>query len=280
MALLKPLHNFPLVRSRDIEEVREAMARVYSRPVLTSMGSADGFKATVNNCQIRSIHLAYATYGTDVELDFPAHGVFSQLFPIRGTGEVVRGRSSAALSPGASAIASAGAPHSVHLSADYEHLVMRVDVQSLIDKLRALTGAAIDEPLQIDLCQDFKHPAALMLLDYLPLLVATLTEACLPFPDWWVAQTEQFLTTLFLCGHRHNYSHLLENDVRDASLRQVRQVEEYVEANAQQVITLEDLAALTGVSVFSLFRAFKKHRDYSPLQFLARVRSRPGGTSR
>jgi transcriptional regulator GlxA family with amidase domain len=82
--------------------------------------------------------------------------------------------------------------------------------------------------------------------------------------------------TLFLCGHRHNYSHLLERQPPDASAQQ-RQAEAYIEANAQRTVTLEELAEVTGVSAFSLFSSFKKSRGYSPMTFAARLRAPRGG---
>jgi transcriptional regulator GlxA family with amidase domain len=112
-----------------------------------------------------------------------------------------------------------------------------------------------------------------MLRRYLPLLLSTLDQATPPFPDWWITQTEQFVITLVLCGHRHNYSHLLEQDMPDAGWRAVRRAEEYIEANAQRAITLEELAQATGVSTLTLFRSFKKYRGYSPTEFLSRLRA-------
>jgi len=82
--------------------------------------------------------------------------------------------------------------------------------------------------------------------------------------------------TLFLSGHRHNYSHLLEREAADAAPWQVRRAEEYIVENAHRAISLEELAEVAGVSAFSLFAAFKKHRGYSPREFVARIRAKHG----
>jgi hypothetical protein len=198
-----------------------------------------------------------------------------QLLPIRGAAEIVCGRTSSVLTRGIGAVVSSSAPYTMNYGPDYAHLVLRIDARALTEKLSALTGVPIGEPLRMSPQQDFRHPAAQILQRYLPLLVDTLNEGQAPFPDWWIAQTEQFLMTLFLCGHRHNYSHLLEGmEVQDAAPREVRQAENYIEANWQQAITLERLAEITEVSAFSLFSSFRKHRGYSPLEFAARLRSR------
>ena len=276
MSASKPLDNFSLVRSRNVEEVRDALARVYARPALVPRKGIEGFSATVNVCQLKDTALAYGAFGA-VRLEFPATDFFLQILPIRGAGELGHGSGPVALAPGVGAIVTADSPFKANFSSDYEQLVLRIKVEALARKLTALTGTAINKPLRLDVSKNSGYAAAHMLRGYLPLLARTLTTAVPPFPDWWVVQTEQLLMTLFLCGYRHNYSHLLERQVPIAAPPQVRRAEEYIEANQQRAVTLEELAEVTGVSVFSLFRSFRKHRGYSPLQFLAQVRSRHGG---
>ena len=114
----------------------------------------------------------------------------------------------------------------------------------------------------------------LTLCRYLPMLAEMLSESVSPLPTWWISQTEQLLMVMFLCGHRHNYSHLLEQEAPDCAPWQVRRAEDYIEANWQEGITLEALAEVTGVSGFSLFRSFRKTRGYSPFEYASEVRSK------
>ena len=274
----KPLNNFPLIHSSDVEQVRCSFAEIYSRPILDVRLRQDGFNAVINTCRLPNIALCYGSFGAAVDLDFPPSSVFTQLFPIRGNGELIVGDVSIGLTQSAAAVISPEKPHQTNMSADYEHVVLRIDGRALTEKLAAMTGATITEPLRIDPRQDSQQPAAQMLRQYLPLLVETISAADPPFPEWWVAHTEQFLMTLFLCGHRHNYSHLLEREPLGASIFQVRTAEEYMEANAERVVTLEELADVTGVSAFSLFRSFRKARGYSPREFGAQVRLRRGAS--
>ncbi len=272
----RPLHNFPLIHSRDVEETRSCVARIYTKPILVPAHGAEGFDSTINGCQFRNVGLFYLTYGVAVELEFPPASLFCQLLPIGGRGETTCGRSSFGLTPGAGPVLPPGVPHKSNISADYEHLVLRINARALADKLAAMTGVTLSEPLRMDAQQSGTHPAAQMLQQYIPLFVETLSQATPPLPDWWIAQTEQLVMTLFLCGHRHNYSHLLEQQHADAAPLQIRQAEEYIEANAQRTVTLEELAEITGVSAFGLFSSFKKYRGYSPSDFLSQVRSRRG----
>jgi len=271
-----PLDNFPLIRSRDVEAVRAALTRVYAEPKLTLARPDGWFDATVNECQLNAVKLCYARFGAALSVEFPAAEYFVQLIALRGKGEVISRNAQVAMVAGSSAAVSPGAGFQANYSDDYEYLVLKIDQQALTRNLVAMTGAALGEPLRTDPQVELARPVAKLLQQYLAALVDTLSGAHRPLPAWWVAQTEQLLMTMFLCGHRHNYRHLLEQDAADAAPWQVRRAEEYIEANWQQPITLEDLAAVTGVSALSLFRTYKRSRGCSPLQYAMRVRAKHG----
>jgi hypothetical protein len=274
----RPLDNFAVIRSRNVEEVRDAIARVYAKPALVpelvARRSVRQIDAIFNNCRLQNIELAYASFGGPLGFMFPASGFFSQLFPIHGKADAILDGRPRTASAGTGIVIGPDAPHRINYSADYEHLVLRINARVLTDKLAAMTGAVIDEPLHIDPQQEVRGPAAQMLGEYIPLLAEALSAATSAFSDLWIAQTEQLVMTLFLCGHRHNYSRLLEQEAADAAPREVRRAEEYIAAHAERAITLEELAEVTGISMLRLYGAFKKYRGYSPLAFQAQVRSR------
>jgi AraC-like protein len=269
-----PLDNFPVIRSRNIDEVCEAIGRFFARPLWATAPGGNLLDATINNCRLQNIALAYACYGAPLTLEYPSTSLFVQLFPVRGAAAINRGASSGTLRPGLGTLILPGAPYTMNYGAEYAHLVLRLDAPALTRKLAAMTGADIHEPLRVQVEQESRHPAAYMLKQYLPLVVETLSKAEPPYPDWWVLQTEQLLMTLFLCGHQHNYSHLLETEAPTAAPNQVRRAEEYIEANALRGVGLDELAAVTGASEFSLYRSFKHSRGYSPMEFAARQRAK------
>jgi hypothetical protein len=228
-----PLQNFPLIRSRNIEEVGEAIERIFAKPVLVPARGAGVLDTTINNCRLQAIGVTYRAFGTPIGQELPATEFVVLKLPMRGTGETTVGRTSIGVSPGIGGLIQSEAETKSSYSADYAHVVLQLSSRALTEKLAAMTGAAINQPLRMNPQQSFENPTARMLHQYLPLLVNTLNAAIPPFPDWWIAQTEQFLITLVLCGHRHNYSHLLEQDMPDAGRQAVSQAEEYIEANAR-----------------------------------------------
>lgn len=65
---------------------------------------------------------------------------------------------------------------------------------------------------------------------------------------------------------------LIADGARSVAPWPVRIVENYLEANWDRPVTIEEIARETGVGVRSLFLSFKKARGYSPMSFLLRVR--------
>jgi hypothetical protein len=237
---------------------------------------AESLNAVINNCRLQSVELAFGAFGTEVGLDFPTSGYVAQLFPLQGTAEIITGTKSIEVVAGSGFLLSSDAPHRFYFSADYAHLVLRVDARVLTDKLRSMMGAPLHQPLHIDTQGNANGPAARMLQQYLPLLIETISQNDPPFPGGWIAQTEQLLLTLLLCGCRHNYSNVLEQLASDVAPREVRLAERYIEANLQRPITLDELAEVVGTHTFGLFSAFKKYRGYSPLTFLTQARWKGG----
>lgn len=279
MDIASPLDNFPVVQTHDAEEAWHALSKVYVRPTVATIGPTGNFRAAINECRLQSVRISYSTYGTPLRFAFPNADCFVHMMPLAGSGELSTRNGALPLSTDIGATVSPDNGFESALSEDFECLYLKIDKQALTHKLIAMTGATVNEPLLVDPRLDPALPVAKVFHQYIPVLVETLSSADLPLPPWWVAQTEQLLMVMFLCAHQHNYSHLLEGGSAEAAPAQIRRAEEYIEANWQRAITLEELAEVSGVSAFSLFRSFKAMRGYSPLEFLDEVRARHGGVA-
>ena len=274
----RSLDRFPLVRTQSPEEMRAALEIVYTRPVLYLPGRTKKVDTVFNYYPMAAIRLSKVKYGLDLRLAYSDSDLVTQTFPVRGRGVATVDAFVGPLRPGQGIVISSGARVGLTLAANYEALLLLIKTQALTGKLSALTGATIKHPLRFDPVQDGRRPAANALRNHFFFLVDTLSTCDLPLKKAVLAEFEQTLVVMFLHANSHNYSHLLERDVPDAAPRQVRQAEEYMEANAWRAIALEELAEVTGVSALSLFQAFRRTRGYSPSRFLARLRSPLGST--
>lgn len=277
MTLVSHLDNHPFVHAQSLDEYCECAAKLYTEPRLAIAPKTVAFNATVNSFKFAHSSLSFAGYNATMQLEFPAVDQYLQLIPIRGTGEISSGNHTAIVTPDDCAIISPDHGYKANYSANREMLTLAIDAQALTAKLTALTGVHVNKPLHIELQQVRSAAVARSLREYVELLVDTISTADAQLPHWRIKQGEELVMSMLLCGYEHNYSYLLERDPLLAAERQVREVEEYIDANWQQPITLETLAEVSGVSAFDLCNTFQKIRGYSPLEFSARVRSTGSG---
>ncbi len=269
----QPLHRFLVVCTTKIGEMEEALGRIFSKPSIEINGQAEKFQASLYNCQLQHIGLTYEKC-TAARLNFPAANFFSQIFPIRGGGEIVVADTTVSVTPERGVVASPGMAIRSNFSVDYELLGMRIDPRALTKKLMAISGVPVVKALRMEPGQDFARPQARSLRNLLLFIVGEIdaTDACLHRTV--LAEWEQALMVAFLCGNRHNYSPLLEREPSAIAPWQVRRVEEYIEANWDRPIRMEDVAAVAGTSARSIFRAFRHSRGYSPMTFAKQIRLR------
>ncbi len=249
-----------------------ALARVYAKPALALDAGIKEVDVVLNHFQMKNSALGYTKYGIRMGLAYPESRFTLQTFPVRGRGETRVDDTESALNPQRGMTVTPGMSFAVKLNANYEHYLFVVDTQALANKLAAITGASINCPLRFNPIRDDTRPAAKALRDHFLFFVDQVGKAPVPLPDLVLEEFEQVLMVMFLHANAHNYDHLLARTPADIAPWQVRQAEEYIEANWQHAITMENLAQVTGVSVFGLFRSFRKGRGYSPLEFLSQVR--------
>ena len=87
-----------------------------------------------------------------------------------------------------------------------------------------------------------------------------------------LAELEQALLVAFLFTNENNFSRILEQNSLTIAPWQVRQAEEYIEANWQTGLTIESIAEAIGASARSIFSSFSQARGYSPMAFLKATR--------
>jgi hypothetical protein len=268
----RALDRFPLVRTRNSDEMCAALERVYAKPVLGFAAQTKEVDVAINYLLVDNIGLGNTKYGIGVSLIYPDSDVVMQTFPVAGRGEAAVDHCVGPLDRWHGVIVSPGMKFTVKLAQNYETLLLVIKPQALLSKLAAITGRSVNGPLRFDPLQDYSRPAAKALREHFLFLVE-MVGASAVLPKLLLAEYEETLAMMCLHANRHNHSHLLERPTADAALWQVRLAEEYIAAHSGRAVSIEELADATGVSALSLFRSFKRSRGYSPRQFMARLRS-------
>lgn len=268
------LDAYPLVRTDNIDELRVALARLVSNPVVQQVGRDRPLGAVQNYYRLNHIGVSYGRYGAAIHFQNPEPKIISQIYPIaQGAKVTVDGSAVVVDRDCAAAVSAHASEYSILNAAGYERLIMLVDEHAACAKLSALLGTSVSGPLALEPRHDLKAPLARNLRQNFMFLVSQL-NAGLALPALVLAEFEQTLMVMFLLANRHNYSHLLERAVRDGGERQVRAAEAHIEAHWDKALRLEELVAVTGLSARSLFQTSRKRRGYSPLDYLKQARLR------
>jgi AraC-like DNA-binding protein len=267
-----PLGNHRLVRTNSLDRMREALGRVYAQIRYEPLHRSSTFDIELNNYQLPHAGISYVRYGATIRLAFPETNLFTQKFPLRGSGEVSVAGKPIILTPESSEVSSPGTTYASTFDADYEHLILRLDPRALTQKLVALTGSPLRAPLQVKPAQTLASAKTRALRSMFMLVVREIGTAKPQLPAALLAQMQQTLMVSFLYANSHNYSELLEKRPTDVAPWQVFRAEEYIRENWNKPILIEDIAEATNASVRSIFRTFKRTRGYSPLAFAKQIR--------
>ena len=117
-----------------------------------------------------------------------------------------------------------------------------------------------------------QNPRLLYLRSAIEFLVGTLDRDPDNIPALALAEFEQLLMVSFLGANPHNHSHLLERRPPNVGGWQLRAAEDYIEANWNRPIYVEDIAKATGASARTIFQAFRDKRGCSPMEFAKSIR--------
>jgi AraC-like DNA-binding protein len=268
------LDQFPSCRTANPEEAHYILTERFGARALLCHGGVEGFYAHCNHLQLHKIGLSYCSYGAPVQLEFSGEGVFRQQFCLQGNSTTMIGKESIEVRPDQSCIICGNCDAILNFGESYEQLVLTIDASVLLQKLTGLIGSKPASRLEFESTVDLNNGDAQNLRQLILLFANQFSTAQANLPGFVLEEIQQTITVAFLCCNRHNFSQLLNADTRDLAPWQVRRVEDYIEANWNGPITIENLAAITETSTRSIFDSFKKSRRYSPMAFVKQVRLR------
>ena len=80
------------------------------------------------------------------------------------------------------------------------------------------------------------------------------------------------VVSMLLYHHPHSHSQHFSSNARTTVPAVVRRVEEYLATQATEAVSMTDLPHVAGVGLRTIQATFKKHRGYSPQEFLKSIR--------
>jgi AraC-like DNA-binding protein len=265
-----PLNRTPVVHTHDPETMREAMLTTYG--ARDFVAEAEGFEGFGSFVQLDGVGLGFCRYAAPATAGFGETDFARLQFALRGGSRTTLGSASVVVDPQHWCVSSAGMPSRLEFGAGYQQMILRISSERLTAALEALLGVKPRGRLVFapELGSDARGARALRELALY--VVRQLDPAQPSLPQFMLRELQHALTVSLLSVARHNYSDQLDRDAPDTAPDYVRLAEEFIEASWNRPITIDDLAAITHVGVRSLFKAFQKHRGYSPMAFAKSVR--------
>jgi len=257
------------VHTRDLAEAIETVGQVYCEHELSLDRRARGIDTTLDVSGSAQQPIVRLRYGATVNVDagsFP--DLYLNMRCTNGSGRVRQGSREASWHPGVTVPVSANMGTDFGFGTEFSQATIKADKQKLESLCSAWLGHQLPETLRFEL-RPFSATLERTWSSTLDLLDST---AAAPLPPLAEAALQEFVLTLLLEGHPHNYSDELARRAERVSSRLVRRAESFMKEHAHEPLTVADVARELGVSVPGLQVGFQSCRNYTPTAFLRSVR--------
>jgi AraC-like DNA-binding protein len=274
-ALTRCLSAHPLFRcADDVEETRVKVGEVFRPHHLSVRGMNRHLNAQMDHVQIGRLSINRLRYETGIDVrSEPMDSFMMLMMPIAGSAEIRYGSEAVRATAVNPALVSASQPLWMQWSPDCDQLIVRFDRAMVEQACAACLGYELSEPLQFELGMAMDTGGATCWHSVVTFLASNeaFMRGAVDFP-LVAAQAEQLLLSALLHSHAHNYSEQMRRPVRALAPFFVRRAEEYMSANADHALTVQDVAAHVGVSVRSLHAGFQRYRGTTPMALLRDIR--------
>ena len=267
------LSNYAIIRSNDAEQVRDRLFSVYGANGFDLPSRSRSIGVRADHLQLRSTALSYCDYASDVSISFPGAAFVRQFFNIDGNGQVSGGLQAQIISPGLwSSVIPSRTPIKLDFGAGYRQLVLRIEVDALRRCLGSLLGEEPACELHFQEATARPNPEMASLRRRIFQFALDFNARGQFYAPLVAAEVENALIVNFLLYNKHSHSERLIAEPLLPAHSAVTRAEEYMVANWDKPLDILTLATITQVSARSLFRQFRRIRNYSPAEFAKRVR--------
>lgn len=270
----RPLLRFPVIATRSLEEARDAVTRIYLPHDLTSRD--DRVDMTLNAVSDHHFTLGYLTYHASTELVMPAtENCYHVNLTTAGSTDADRtdGARERTLASERGIVLSPVQRNTVRWTPQAEQLILKIPRASIETHLGELIGQPVTDVIDFDFGLDLSSGAGRSLLHAVQFLADELDR-----PDGLAEmplareQLEAFVMTQLLHAGRHQYTDALKAPAEAVRLGRLAPIVAYMEANADEPLTPQELARVGCMSVRTLHASFQQTFGESPMAYLRRIR--------
>lgn len=276
MALSRPLARYSLFESKELDEARERVARVFCPHRLDMIGRG-GFDACHNHVAGERLSLNFIQYGAKTLI---APGELKDFYllqiPLSGGAAISNGSARYYSCPDRAAVLNPHLPTTMIWDEGCRQILVRIERKAFQEHLSQLLGATAEQPLTFDGPLDLTSQAGAALCGLVMHLVdqADAGQSSLSAGGLLARQLESVILSGVLEAGPHNYTRYLRPARSAVAPRHVRRAEAFIRDNLDSPISLEHVAAAAGVTPRALQLGFRSFRNASPMALVRTERLR------
>jgi AraC-like DNA-binding protein len=262
------------VATTNLDEAREILTRQYCSHSIVQKDRNAALDVRYSHSPLLNISFNCLQYGAEVEIQPRQFETFYLVhIPLAGQASIRVAEQNLYIQPGSAAIVSPARQVSTTWTADCRQLMLKIDRKTLEGFLSHLIFQPISRPLEFPSVFDLTVGLGASFYSLISHFVEELAHNdALAKSKLVSAQFEQTLMMLLLCGANHNYRDALQATDKSVCPKHVMRAFQYMVANAQESITIEDLTRVTGVSGRTLYEGFRRFKGASPKACLTAIR--------
>lgn len=266
----------PMFESDDVEQSRAHMAERLSPHALEHRGDerAPVFRHRHARCGTLTLHeLSYSMYGGEARIHVPElPGMYLFELNLFGRAELSSDGETRSFGAGHLYVCNSGEPHIKRWCSDGRQLFVKIRQLSVEEALAEMIRRPVAEPISFDPQPRRIDTWTASLANVTKLIYNDLDQGSCALVGRHAARSaERLMIQLLLETVPSNYSHLIRAPEAPKPAY-VKRAVEYIHAEAGSTVALDDIVAVAGVSVRSLYEGFRRHCGQSPMAYLRAVR--------
>jgi len=259
------------MRTRNLDEAIEAVSKVYCPHTVEVIGQPREIDAFLEISHPTSQPLVSLSYSAPVRIDAQNFsGLFLMMGCDSGAAAATQEHRSAEWRKGQTMPFSAGLDTRLWFDRTFLQRSVRLDTDKLEAQCARWLGHPLEQPLRFAL-QPFSDELERIWRRTLAYLWDS-QEGSLPLAGAAKTAFDEYLLTLLLHHHPHNYSDELAGKKSAPVPGVVRRAERFMTDNAGTPITVSDVAAHLGISLRALQAGFRAWRNITPSAYLRQIR--------
>lgn len=268
---MRPLSQFPLFRSQDIDEAHHLVARHVKPHRIQVVDHEASLDVNFSGVALDGVALFHVFYGADVAVNpEQASQSFFVQTTLAGEGRVVSKHADIRTTKNDTVVVSPSLPYHMRLGENCSRIAIEIDKEHLRKCLSGVICEEVDQEIIFDLQNDNFSASWKSTLDYI-FQQLQLNPQLLLNPAIKKSYSE-LITNSLLTQQGHNYSMQLRSEGELMLPAHLRQAIDLIQKDLSSPPSVVALAQHCNVTVRTLQRSFLRYLESSPAEYIRNAR--------